>query len=515
MKGVTGRFSLLVFLVSVAALPSFARAQVVIDEIMYNPAGSDTGREWIELYNSGASDVTMVAGSAGKTWKVNDGSNHNLVDPATGVGRGVLTIPAGGYLVIASDPTEFISGEYAGGSYPVIKSSISLNNTGTTVSLLDNTSGASVTVDIAAYTSALGGNDDGNSLQKRADGSWIAALPTPGAENATDAGSSSNNSGGSSNATSSNATSTSQTQTTSVPTPEPSYVAPPTPDLYADAGSDRTVIVGADVEFDAEAYDKNQDVVPDARFSWNFGDGSTAEGESVMHHFDYPGRYAVILNIAQDKFAASDEAVVTAEPAKLSFSILPDGGVAIGNDAGRDLDLSEWVVRQGSSPFAPQFILPDHSAILAGSSMHISKATLQFSATSTTMLEYPNGALAVGAGGTTVPSANDGGTQNAAPAVPAAGAAPSPVEAARAAPLDAPADPSDPSDTDPPDAGTAPIASSTPTTTSQTAAAASGSSPNYLWWLGALALAGAAACAVLASRHFGRREWDIVEDASD
>ena len=28
-------------------------AQVVINEVLYDPTGSDTGNEWIELYNSG------------------------------------------------------------------------------------------------------------------------------------------------------------------------------------------------------------------------------------------------------------------------------------------------------------------------------------------------------------------------------------------------------------------------------------------------------------------------------
>src|ERR1700739_3434041 len=104
--------------------PALASAQVIIDEIMYNPQGSDTGREWVELYNEGGSDVTMVAGSGKGSWRISDGPNHPLTHPASGTGRGSLTIPAGGYLVIASDPNDFISGEYAGGAYSVVKSSI-------------------------------------------------------------------------------------------------------------------------------------------------------------------------------------------------------------------------------------------------------------------------------------------------------------------------------------------------------------------------------------------------------
>src|SRR6185312_14928822 len=157
-------FVLIVFwLPTLLFLPARAGAQVVINEVMYNPQGSDSGREWIELYNSGSSDVTMVGGSGKGSWRVNDSSNHTLADPAGGIGRGTLTVPSGGYLIVASDPASFLSGEYEGGTYSVIKSSIALNNNGATVTLLD---GTGTTVDSIAYTPSQGGSDDGASLQR-------------------------------------------------------------------------------------------------------------------------------------------------------------------------------------------------------------------------------------------------------------------------------------------------------------------------------------------------------------
>src|SRR5580698_2679411 len=139
----------------IGAAPNLALAQVVINEVMYNPQGSDSGREWVELYNEGQSDVAMVGGSGKGSWRLNDGSNHTLTDPAGGTGRGSLTIPAGGYLVIAYDPNDFISGEYAGGSYSVVRSSIALNNNGATLTLLD---GTGATVDTVTYNPSQGGN---------------------------------------------------------------------------------------------------------------------------------------------------------------------------------------------------------------------------------------------------------------------------------------------------------------------------------------------------------------------
>jgi len=36
-----------------------AAAQVVINEVCYDPVGDDTGYEWIELYNAGSQDVDL------------------------------------------------------------------------------------------------------------------------------------------------------------------------------------------------------------------------------------------------------------------------------------------------------------------------------------------------------------------------------------------------------------------------------------------------------------------------
>lgn len=501
----------LVIALLVFAAPSFASAQVVINEIMYNPQGADTGREWVELYNQGQTDVTMVGGSGKGSWRLSDGSNHTLTDPAGGTGRGSLTVPAGGYLVIASDPNDFISGEYAGGTYSVVKSSISLNNTGATVALLDGTGTA---VDTVTYSPSQGGSDDGSSLQRQADGSWIAALPTPGVANSLTPYVAPQASA--STPPQASATSTEQAQLQSGADVS-SYVAPPAPSVYADAGGDRTVIVGADVEFDASAYDKDQNVLDPGttRFLWNFGDGSTAEGDSVLHHFSYPGNYAVILEIANNKNAASAQLTVTAQPAALSFSLLQDGGVGIQNLAGHDLDLSGWMVRQDASSFAAQLILPDHSKVLSGSSMQISPQTLSFRASSSTMLEYPNGTLALAMGESSAAS----NAVQAAPDTVASDTTKVAFDAAKSPTAEASAVADDP---DVADVGTdsamdstgSPQADST-STVLETASVASAPFSRYLWWLGVAAMALAGGAALAAAAHFKKGEWNIIEDKSE
>ena len=72
-----------------------ANVQVVITEIMYDlpTPGSDSGREWIEIYNEGATDIDLT------TWKFyEDGTNHGIYE-----GEGGSILGPGEYAVIADN----------------------------------------------------------------------------------------------------------------------------------------------------------------------------------------------------------------------------------------------------------------------------------------------------------------------------------------------------------------------------------------------------------------------------
>ena len=45
-------------------MPHSAYASVIISEIMYDPQGTDTDHEWVELYNSGSDAVEIT-----KDWR--------------------------------------------------------------------------------------------------------------------------------------------------------------------------------------------------------------------------------------------------------------------------------------------------------------------------------------------------------------------------------------------------------------------------------------------------------------
>ena len=65
-----------------------AKANVIINEIMYNPStaqGSDTDLEWIEIFNNGTATIDLAE------WKI-DGNNFDGIN-----------ISAGEYLIVAGE----------------------------------------------------------------------------------------------------------------------------------------------------------------------------------------------------------------------------------------------------------------------------------------------------------------------------------------------------------------------------------------------------------------------------
>jgi len=498
MDGFARRLGLLIAFILVA-VPNLARAQVVISEIMYDHPGSESSgdHDWIEVFNAGPSSVDL-----GAYRFFEGGSNHTL-----NVSQGSATLPVGEYAIIANkaDIFKVDQSSYTGALFD---SSFDLNSSGESIGIragdLSNVDGP------FTYAPQDAATDNGSSLQRTSVSAqtFTASSPTPGTGGLTGSSSGNNSNSTSDASTTSQTNTTQQTQTSASQAPVSSYVAPPTPTIFADAGADRTVIVGADTEFDARAYNKDRQNVDHVRFMWNFGDGSIAEGPAVLHHFDYPGRYAVMLDIAEDKFAASDQVIVTAEPAKLAFRALPDGGVEIHNLAGRDLDLSGWIVRAGPGSFASLFRLPPHSVILSDSSVRIARATLGFTATAEAQLQYPNG-VAVAPAGEAMPT-----PIAAPPPVPAANpVAPTPASSRQADPvpipeplLDAQESPASPEIEIPAGAGS---------TSAQVAAAATSVAGSLAWWLGALSIALATAAAVFIAKRFGKGEWDIVEEKGE
>ncbi len=164
-----GRKTSLALVAPLALVPLMAFGQVIVSEIMYNPAGSDDGREWVEAQNIGEASIDISG------WRFFEGNaNHKLL-----IVQGNTYLQPGGFAVLASNPSAFLL-DFPGFAGTLFDSSFSLNNTsGETLALKD---GKGVVVSEVNYKPVWGAGGDGNSLQLIS-GSWIASAPTPGKAN--------------------------------------------------------------------------------------------------------------------------------------------------------------------------------------------------------------------------------------------------------------------------------------------------------------------------------------------
>ena len=75
------------------ACPEVAGA-VVINELLVNPTGTDGGQEWVELYNPGATDITLTG------WAFQRGKSSSTPMKTRHTFGATAVIPAGGYYIL-------------------------------------------------------------------------------------------------------------------------------------------------------------------------------------------------------------------------------------------------------------------------------------------------------------------------------------------------------------------------------------------------------------------------------
>lgn len=76
---------------------------VIINEVMANPAGTDSGKEWLELYNFSLTDIDL------KDWKIKFFNDPASVTPTKTITLASEVIVSGEYLVIPNNTTTAIT----------------------------------------------------------------------------------------------------------------------------------------------------------------------------------------------------------------------------------------------------------------------------------------------------------------------------------------------------------------------------------------------------------------------
>jgi len=149
-------YKALIFFAFLFPVVIHANGSFIITEIMYNPEGSDTKREWVELKNIGSSPINI------KDWRINDGTNHQIKND---IHPEYFSVLPNEYVVLASDITTFLN-EHPGFGGKIFDTVLGLKNTGDNIILLDDNK---VIVDNITYPPSSGGDGNGKTIERAPD----------------------------------------------------------------------------------------------------------------------------------------------------------------------------------------------------------------------------------------------------------------------------------------------------------------------------------------------------------
>ncbi len=327
----------------------FTHAGLIINEVMYDLSGADSvsgkSKEWIEIYNPDASDISIDASE----WRIYDGSANRTIN-----GEIDFSIPTQSYIIFAGDKDTFLADNPGFGGVVYDTGITSLNNTGATLKILDQNG---VTVDLITYASSQGGAGDGNSLQKIS-GSWTGNTPTPGATNEASTPNSSSGGGVGSATQSNNSNDTTIKEVKNKPVEESK--------IRTKIIVKNIVLVGNPLVFQLTATGYNKEKLFHGGYFINFGDGdsreiqvsSTQNNASMSHTYFYSGEYVMNLEYYMNSYGgvpdASDQMTIRVAPSDISISGVgneQDFFVELSNNTEYNADISGWILASNLKSF--------------------------------------------------------------------------------------------------------------------------------------------------------------------
>lgn len=349
-------------------LPASASA-LVFSEVMYDPDGTDSGREWVEVYNDGPApvDLTQIV--------LVEGSTRHKILAATGT---PAQLPADAYAVIADKP-DLLAADYPGLAF-VYDSAFSLANDGEVLRL--SLASGSPDIDVASWTGDAGAT--GGKSWQRSGEAWIAASATPGEENATAEALTLETEGEIPPAAS---VPSAHAATVGLSTYEPKQA------LSVSAGRRRVVPPRVPITIEPAASFKGR-----LSFRWSWGDGSSSRGKVGEHAYRLPGEYPVVLYVrGSDGASAVSRTTVTVQEPALEVSSVAgkDGYVAVANRGSAELNLGGFELRRADGK---RFSLAEDTIVPPGEVLRVTVDLLGFEvgAGKGVTLRYPDGSVAVG-----------------------------------------------------------------------------------------------------------------------
>lgn len=328
-----------------------------ISEIHFDPDGSDTDREWIEVYNDGLSviDLTEV-----KFFEANVNHGIDIFNQPNSTEK---NIAGGEYAVVVQNIDKF-KADFPTYSGKIFKASFSLSNTGETLALKDKSGNILYSI---TYTE-----------------SDKQAVPSPGQVNSGGTTSTNNNSNTDSSTT--NATTTTSTSTSNNSSDQntngiinyfyKSYW-PETEKIYVKAGENKVVMQGQEIVFSPKVLDGNKKEIKSTggsvQFRWNFGDGYTSDKREGLHAYKFVGEFVAVLQVNYNGYVDEDKMYVKVVEPRVNIKIVEkimDGQsvdiLEIENNNNFELDLGNL---QLINETGKKFLLPEKTVVLGNKSI--------------------------------------------------------------------------------------------------------------------------------------------------
>ncbi len=334
-------------------IPFKVFANVVINEVLYDPDGTDTGLEYIILYNNDNLSVDATG------YHLNAVSGDYYTFPS-------FTLNSKSSVAIhwRKDGTNTQTDLYTGTS----GFDDNMGNTSGWVALFKNTKhtkdsiidyieyGAggktyeSKAVDAGIWTTGAFILDvnEGKALKLKTDGidnnspsDWMETEPSITQEESE--------------------------STTEEPEAPPIFTGNNPP--IADAGDNIIAFINQEIKFDGtKSTDPDND---ELAYSWNMGDGKLIEKPSFTYIYNYPGTYLVTLMVYDGQYYVSDTITIEIQVGQIiinEFLPNPSGKdeeeewIEIYNDSDSIIDISDWQLDDEASGSAP-FIFPQNTLI--------------------------------------------------------------------------------------------------------------------------------------------------------
>lgn len=361
-----------------------------ISEIMYDPAGSDTGNEWIEIFNNTSSGIDLT------TYKLfESNTNHSISASPLYSNPNGNTLTAGEYAIIVDNPTTFLA-NHIGFFGKLFDSSFSLINSGEELILKNSTLTSLSSVNYIPLSDA---NNTGGTLNY-INNLWQAYKESPSASSTLEiiinTNTNSNLDTNNTNSTSTNTnTSTSNTATNN-------YVS------YSSSGSNRYIlgdlkllapreintVVGAETDFFVKSIDNRNNPVITSVY-WSFGDGAEGVGTSTKHRYQNAGTYSAFVESEVYNSYGVDKIMVKVENPNIEISEVTNNYVEIFNKGDVELNIGRFIIMsdQGSYQLSRMFVIESNSKVkIDGRVLGFSKLTnvKLMSAYNTLVTKYEN-----------------------------------------------------------------------------------------------------------------------------